>query len=54
MHAAQALELLTQVKPILMQRYGVTRLALLGSTVRDTARNASDIDVLCAKSEQVP
>ncbi len=29
-------------------RYGVTDLALFGSTVRDTARENSDIDILVA------
>ncbi len=40
--------LLAEAKPILMQRYGVTRLALFGSTVRDSARDDSDIDILVA------
>ncbi len=48
MKASQALELLTRVKPILVERYGVTRLALFGSTVRDSARSDSDIDILVA------
>ncbi len=46
MNASRALEILAQVKPILVERYGVTRLALFGSTVRDAARPASDIDIL--------
>lgn len=48
MNASKVLELLTQVKPILMERYGVTRLALFGSTARDAARSDSDIDILVA------
>ena len=48
MNASKALELLTRVKPILMERYGVTRLALFGSTARDVARSDSDIDILVA------
>ena len=40
--------MLTQVKPILVERYGVTRLALFGSTARDTADPTSDIDILVA------
>jgi predicted nucleotidyltransferase len=44
----QALSLLARSKPVLAERYGVTRLALFGSTVRDTARPDSDVDVLVA------
>lgn len=39
---------LSQIKPELACRFGVTRLALFGSTVRGTARQDSDIDVLVA------
>ncbi|NCC31567.1 MAG: DNA polymerase subunit beta [Chloroflexia bacterium] len=46
MNAAQVLELLTRVKPMLMERYGVVRLALFGSTARNAARPNSDIDIL--------
>jgi len=42
----EVLEKLTQSKPVLKARYGVTRLALFGSTVRDSARPDSDIDIL--------
>ncbi|HXF08751.1 MAG TPA: nucleotidyltransferase family protein [Candidatus Acidoferrales bacterium] len=42
----QALKLLAQSKPALAERFGVTRLALFGSTVRDAARADSDVDVL--------
>lgn len=48
MKRLQAIELLTQSKPVLAERYGVTDLALFGSTSRDTARSDSDIDVLVA------
>ena len=46
MKCARALKLLADSKPILAQRYGVIRLALFGSTARDTARDDRDIDVL--------
>jgi hypothetical protein len=46
MDRTRALELLARCKPVLAARYGVTDLALFGSTVRDTARPDSDIDVL--------
>jgi hypothetical protein len=45
---AQTLQLLAASKPELAKRFGVTRLALFGSTVRDTARADSDVDVLVA------
>ena len=46
MNRSRAIELLTRSKPILAARYGVTHLALFGSTARDAARNDSDIDIL--------
>ena len=48
MKRAAALEILTNNKPILARRFGVTRLALFGSTARDVARSNSDIDILVA------
>lgn len=44
----QALSILARLKPELARRYGVTRLALFGSTVRDEARSDSDIDIIVA------
>ena len=46
MKRADALAILTKSKPTLVQQFGVTRLALFGSTARDDARAESDIDVL--------
>ncbi len=46
MKRSRALELLAQSKPILASRYGVTQLALFGSTARDAARSDSDVDIL--------
>lgn len=46
MNRDQALTLLAQSKPALSERFGVTRLALFGSTVRNSARDDSDVDVL--------
>lgn len=48
MDRKRALELLTRSKPDLEARFGVTQLALFGSTARDTATSSSDIDVLVA------
>lgn len=48
MQRSLALDLLAQSKPTLAARYGVTRLALFGSTARDSARADSDIDILVA------
>lgn len=46
MRKAAALEVLTRIKPILAQQFGVVRLALFGSTVRDEASDQSDVDIL--------
>lgn len=46
MKKQQAIESLTKSKAELTQRFGVTRLALFGSTARDVATSNSDIDVL--------
>jgi predicted nucleotidyltransferase len=43
-----ALEILTASKPQLAERFGVLRLALFGSTARDSASSGSDVDVLVA------
>jgi len=48
MNRSRAIELLTESKPMLAARYGVTHLALFGSTARDSARADSDIDILVA------
>ena len=48
MKRAAALKILTNSKPVLAQRFGVTRLALFGSTARDVAQSNSDIDILVA------
>ncbi len=46
MKCNNALTLLRMVKPILAQQFGVTQLALFGSTARDEARDNSDVDIL--------
>lgn len=46
MNRQQALTILTRVKPELVKRFGVTRLALFGSTVRNEAKPGSDIDIV--------
>ncbi|MCX7154346.1 MAG: nucleotidyltransferase family protein [Proteobacteria bacterium] len=48
MKRADALEILTNNKPALARRFGVTRLALFGSTARDVAQAGSDVDILVA------
>ena len=48
MKRADALAVLTKSKPALVEQFGVTRLALFGSTARDVARTESDIDILVA------
>ena len=46
MNRSKVLHLLEQNKPALAARFGVLRLALFGSTVRDAAGPDSDIDIL--------
>ena len=46
MHKDEVLKLLIQHKPELIRRFGITDLALFGSTARNEARPDSDIDVL--------
>lgn len=48
MNRKQAIALLSRSKSVLATRYGVTRLALFGSTARNAARSDSDIDILVA------
>jgi hypothetical protein len=48
MKRQRAIELLVRCKSELQARFGVTRLALFGSTVRDTAVSGSDVDILIA------
>ncbi len=48
MDRARVLALLEQRKPTLTEQIGMTRPALFGSTVRDVARDGSDIDLLVA------
>jgi predicted nucleotidyltransferase len=46
MKREQAIEFLSRSKQELSSRFGVTRLALFGSTARDTASSDSDVDIL--------
>ena len=46
MDRTATLHLLKAHKPVLAERFGVARLALFGSTARDTAGPDSDVDVL--------
>ncbi|MFY9972935.1 MAG: nucleotidyltransferase family protein [Chromatiaceae bacterium] len=48
MKRSSVLKLLSEHKPELFRRFGVTDLALFGSTVRDAAKEDSDIDILVA------
>ena len=48
MKRQRVLELLSRAKPELQNLFGVTRLALFGSTARDTAGTGSDVDILVA------
>ncbi|MGH8582678.1 MAG: nucleotidyltransferase family protein [Gammaproteobacteria bacterium] len=46
MNRMQALQALARAKPELVRRFGVTRLALFGSTARNEARSDSDVDIV--------
>ena len=46
MRKAEAVRLLKAHKSVLAEQFGVIRLALFGSTVRDAAGPDSDIDIL--------
>ncbi|HOY70477.1 MAG TPA: nucleotidyltransferase family protein [Methylotenera sp.] len=46
MNKLQAIQTLTNSKAELSQRFGVSRLALFGSTARGTATANSDVDIL--------
>jgi len=48
MKRQRAIELLSRNKAELRARFGVTRLALFGSTARDSATGSSDVDILVA------
>ena len=48
MNRAATLQLLSEHKQVLAQRFGISRLALFGSVVRDAAKEGSDVDVLVA------
>lgn len=43
---SDVLSILRQLKPILMEGYGVTRLGIFGSVARDEATATSDVDVV--------
>jgi len=46
MNKQEALTIMIRLKPTLVEKYGVVRLALFGSTVRNEAHDKSDIDVV--------
>ena len=48
MNREQAIEMLTRSKPELQALFGLTQLALFGSTARNTATSDSDVDILVA------
>ena len=46
MQKSNVIQILTQHKAKLSQQFGVSRLALFGSTARDEASDKSDVDIL--------
>ena len=54
MDESRALDSLRQSKPALFGLFGVTRVALFGSTARGVAREDGDVDVPVAFDERTP
>jgi predicted nucleotidyltransferase len=52
MKKQQVIQLLSQSKALLQEKYGVAQLALFGSTARDTATETSDVDILISFTEK--
>ena len=48
MKRQRILELLADSKPELQSRFGVTQLALFGSTAREESTESSDVDIIVA------
>ena len=48
MDKEEVLKTLTRLKPELVKRFGVIRLSLFGSTVRNEAKPDSDLDIVVA------
>ena len=46
MKREEALEILRNQKPILQERFGVSRVGVFGSVARDEAKDDSDVDVV--------
>jgi predicted nucleotidyltransferase len=46
MNRSEALSILTNLKPFLVEKYQISRLGLFGSTARNEALSSSDVDVL--------
>lgn len=46
MNLTDTIDLLTKVKPDLVRKFGITRIALFGSVSRNAARPDSDLDIL--------
>ncbi len=49
----EIIEIIRNIKPEMESRYGVQRLGLFGSYVRDRQRKKSDIDILVAFSRDI-
>jgi predicted nucleotidyltransferase len=50
---AEILEILRREKPELVQRYGLSKLALFGSYAREDQREDSDVDILVEIEPQI-
>lgn len=53
MNKQQVIDLLKSVKPDLVERFGIDRIAVFGSVARNEANKDSDVDILVFFSEKV-
>lgn len=53
MKKQHVIELLKSVKPELVERFGIARIAIFGSVARNEANKGSDVDILVSFSEKV-
>ena len=45
-HKSKILSTLKEITPVLLEKYGVTRIGIFGSVARDDASEQSDVDIV--------